>query len=191
MKKIIPCNKKITFNTNIASINSISLEHDESIEEESIVGNLLLNGEYKIYPDTTELEKFEYKIPFSIDFTKNIDLNTINIDIEDFTYEIENNNLNINISLVFEGEEVKQKEENREETIFIEEKESNIENITQTDEIIETNNEEYITYNIHIVKDTDTLEGIIEQYETSLEKIKDINDLSNIKKGDKIIIPSI
>ena len=48
----------------------------------------------------------------------------------------------------------------------------------------------YVTYNIFIVREGDTLESIMEKYNTTEEELKKYNDLSNIKLGDKLIIPS-
>ena len=51
--------------------------------------------------------------------------------------------------------------------------------------------EEYKTYKIYIVKEEDTLSSILESYEVSLEEVKKYNEIEEIKKGDKIIIPYV
>ena len=48
----------------------------------------------------------------------------------------------------------------------------------------------YVSYNIYIVREGDTVDSIIEKYSTSEEELKKYNNLSNLKIGDKIIIPS-
>lgn len=48
----------------------------------------------------------------------------------------------------------------------------------------------YVTYNIFIVREGDTLESIMEKYNITEEELKKYNDLSDIKLGDKLIIPS-
>lgn len=51
--------------------------------------------------------------------------------------------------------------------------------------------ETYSTYHVYIVRDGDTLEGIIQKYGTSLEELEPYNDLQELKLGDKLIIPAI
>lgn len=50
--------------------------------------------------------------------------------------------------------------------------------------------ESYMTYNVFIIREGDTLESIIEKYNVTTEELEKYNDLSNLKLGDKIIIPS-
>ena len=50
--------------------------------------------------------------------------------------------------------------------------------------------EVYVTYNVFIVREGDTLESILEKYNIDLEELKKYNDLSEIKLGDKLIIPN-
>ena len=48
----------------------------------------------------------------------------------------------------------------------------------------------YVSYNVYIIREGDTIEEIINKYNVSEEELKKYNDLSNLKLGDKIIIPS-
>lgn len=52
-------------------------------------------------------------------------------------------------------------------------------------------NETYSTYRICIVKENDTIESIILNYGITKEVLCEYNDISDIKIGDKLIIPSI
>ena len=45
------------------------------------------------------------------------------------------------------------------------------------------------TYHVYIVREGDTLEQIQDKYKTTLELLNQYNDLTEIKLGDKIIIP--
>ena len=54
---------------------------------------------------------------------------------------------------------------------------------------IKNNNDEYITYHIHIVKESETIEVISSMYNSSIDLISEYNDLTNIGIGDKLIIP--
>lgn len=48
---------------------------------------------------------------------------------------------------------------------------------------------EYSTYYIYIIREGDTVDTILTKYNTTKEKLEEYNDLSEIKIGDKIIIP--
>lgn len=50
--------------------------------------------------------------------------------------------------------------------------------------------EVYVTYNIFIVREGDTLDSIIGKYNITKEELEKYNDLSNLQLGDKIIIPN-
>lgn len=50
--------------------------------------------------------------------------------------------------------------------------------------------EVYVTYNVYIVRDGDTLESILDKYNVELDELKKYNDLSELKLGDKLIIPN-
>ena len=52
-----------------------------------------------------------------------------------------------------------------------------------------TEEETFITYKVHIIRDNETVEDIITKYNTSKEELLKYNDLSNIVIGNKIIIP--
>ena len=60
------------------------------------------------------------------------------------------------------------------------------------DEILEQmdTKETYTTYKVYIVRENDSLETIIEKYDTTREILSMYNDLSELKIGDKIMIPS-
>ena len=70
MKKIIPFSKDIEFDTNVAEINSISLEHTLKLKEENLVsGEFIVSGTYKMTDTSLNTDNFEYKIPFDISLT--------------------------------------------------------------------------------------------------------------------------
>ena len=99
-------------------------------------------------------------------------------------------------------EELDTKDEIRKETKKIEEiKEDEEDNkLDKTDEVnkkIKTlfntgsDTEEYITYQIYIIREGDTVESIVAKYDIDVESLKEYNDISDLKLGDKIIIPAI
>lgn len=107
MREIIPFTKEIVFPNNIASITSISLEHEEKIYQGEVSGEFLVYGDYKSHNDTTEKELFKYRLPFSAIIPDNIDYDSVKIDIANFTYDqIESDVLSINIEFLVEGTEI-------------------------------------------------------------------------------------
>ena len=49
----------------------------------------------------------------------------------------------------------------------------------------------YYKYKIYIMREEDTIESVAIKYNVTLDDLKEYNDLANINKGDKIIIPFI
>ncbi len=224
MKKIIPFKKDIIFQTNLAEIVSISLEHTLSVEEEHMIkGNFLISGEYKMLETSVNTDPFSYDLPFVVDLDERYILDKSEVDIDDFYYEIINDNvLSVHIDVVIDGieeKEIKKKEVIMEEKQLVREElpleENNNEVVEQKNEIKEEpkkefqkeekrcieeevsnifnqvdSSETYKSYTIYIVRENDSIESIIEKYGVSKEQLEIYNDLSEIKLGDKIIIPS-
>ena len=114
MKSIVPYEKEIKFGSKIAEICSISLEHELNIQEDELEGNFIITGEYKSHELSINKEKFDYKLPFSVSITDNIVKESVDFEINDFTYEIENDDtLKINIEFTVTALE-QEKEEFRE-----------------------------------------------------------------------------
>ncbi len=219
MKKIVPFKKDIEFDSNIAEISSISLEHTLKLKEENLVsGEFIISGTYKMTEASLNVDPFEYKLPFDISIDKKYDTKNIDVDINDFYYEVINNEiLSISIEVVLDGLEEKPEEE--EEIRMTEEKIETLEDReevdkaedTQTVSTVEENSEEvnreedntvksifegldenerYAVYKVHIVTENDTTESIISEYGITRDELEAYNDLSELKIGDKLIIPS-
>ena len=201
MKEIIPLKKDIVFNTKIGEITDINVEHDYKIKDDLIEGNVSVSGSYKMTEASVIEEEFFYKIPFGVAIPKNINRDTIKIEIDDFKYEINKDILNVNVDLEFScEEEIINNYENEEELNF---EEKNVEinevenEITSNEEInnitnnIVTNDNKYYTYKVYIVRNGDTIESICKKYNVTIDDIKDYNDVTNINVNDKIIIPQI
>lgn len=117
MKKIIPFKKDIKFNTKIFEITSISLEHNLSIESNNIItGEFIVSGDYKMNDSSINTEPFIHGLPFDITLDTKYDMDRINIDIDDFKFEIINEEvLRVNIDVLIEGIEITTLEEDEEE----------------------------------------------------------------------------
>lgn len=197
MNKIVPFKKEIIFKTNLSEITSISLEHTLKVEDYTLSGNFIISGEYKITEQSTDVETFNYEIPFSIAFDPKYILDNATVDINDFYYEIINDRvLSVNIEVLVD--KIEEKEDIMEEIVeeperCVEEEDSIEKEAVEENPINIFNNinieDSYNTYKVYIVREDDTLEKIINKYNTTKEKLEEYNDLSEIKIGNKIIIP--
>ena len=204
MKKTVPLKKELNLKNNIAEIVSISLDHELNLENRIVKGNLFISGSYKINDTSVNTEEFKYNIPVNIEMSDRYNLDNMIIDIDDFYYEIVNNNLlSVSIEIGLDKiEEVlppfKYEEEKVEAVVKKEEKlpKEDMSRIDTTDvknlfENFDDTTETYATYRICIVKESETLESIILKYNVTKEILEQYNDISDIKIGDKLIIPSL
>lgn len=98
MNTKIPFTKDITFEKKVSEITSISLEHEIKVEDSVLKGNFIISGDYKSHEVSVNKEPFSYILPFEIELSRDIDTETIEFMIDDFTYEIiDNTDLRVNI----------------------------------------------------------------------------------------------
>lgn len=255
MKKIVPFKKDINFKTNIAEITSISLEHTLKVEDYLIDGSFNISGEYKMADVSTNTEIFNFDLPFSISIDDKYILDKVEIDIDDFYYEIINNktlvvNIDVSVNNLEEKpliepqlirneidetivketkiEEINKEEKNIKEEeniennkdkinepiendvkeelmeeinpIIIEEPIQKVVKETTEEKIVEirqdnifnsfTDVDSLATYKVYIVREGDMIDGIIEKYGITKEILEKYNNITDIKIGDKLIIPS-
>lgn len=219
MKKTVPLRKELPFKSNLAQIVSIALDQEFSLEDRTVKGNLLISGSYKMNDVSVNTESFSYNIPVNIELSDKYILDDMVIDVDDFYYEIINNNIlsvNIEIGLdkLEEKEEVinpikyepevvekvdKMISDDREEKQEVVEKTESLEKEDRIDvkevktlfDSLDESSETYSTYKVCIVKESDTIESIIMNYGINREILEQYNDISDVKIGDKLIIPSI
>ena len=206
MKKLIPFQKELIFKNYVHEITSISLEHNLKLKEKNqISGEFIISGTYKMTEASINVDPFEYKIPFDISIDKKYDATNIEVDINDFYYELINNEtLSVNIEIIIDGLEEKEeptvpkektitqndkeiKEEIREETQTIEQT-ANDEEITKS--IFENldENERYSVYKVHVITENDTIDSILQKYGITKETLETYNDLNDMQIGNKLII---
>lgn len=213
MKKVIPFKQEIIFQDNLAEITSISLEHQLEIKEHLLTGGFDINGSYKMTLSSTVTEDFSYHLPFEIALDERYILDDATMDIEDFYYEIVNDRvLSIHIEVAIDHLEEKEEEEivmNVEEIEETEEEKELIredisdEHSKEEQRCIEEENplpnvfnsisevETYKSYTVYIVRENDTLEGILTKYGVTKEEVEAYNSLDELKIGDKLIIPNV
>lgn len=122
MKSIVPYTKEIVFDSKIAEICSISLEHEISCNASGIEGNFIVSGEFRSHEVSINKEPFQYKLPFSVEVTDKILEDSVDFEITDFTYEIlKDNILKVNIEFMVSAEEVVEEEPSIDESEEVEE----------------------------------------------------------------------
>lgn len=213
MNITIPFSKDIPFKTKIAEITSISLEQDVSINDSELLGDFIISGEYKNLDVNVDTMPFNFVVPFSVSLDKDIDLETLRYEISDFKYSVKDDDI-LNIEILFhtEADKVYIKHEEIFERlnddlvindVIDELNEEENENIFETtpvsdnrDETISTSlissnefEEDYITYHIHMVKINESVESICSDYKIEKDKLLELNEITNISVGDKLLIP--
>ncbi|HIQ91286.1 MAG TPA: LysM peptidoglycan-binding domain-containing protein [Candidatus Coprosoma intestinipullorum] len=213
MEKIVPFKRDISFETKIAEIRSISLEHTYEIQNNLISGTFIISGNYKLTDTSTNVDPFKFEVPFDISIDSRYELNKATVDINDFFYELINNEvLSVSITLIIDNLEEKEEremEEIQEEKQEVEEiKPVSYEEAEKDDETEEVKpvsaspetvksifdnmdeNEGYVVYKVHIVTENDTVESIMEKYDVTKEALEAYNNLNDLKIGDKLIVPA-
>lgn len=170
MKKIVPFNNTLEFNTDVKEITAISLEPTINKQKDLISGVFYINGEYKITEGTIEKEIFNFELPFDIALSENYKEETLIIDIDDFRYElISDKQLKVNIDLYIDGE-IEEKIEEPKQSVEI------IEPLIRNNNTNDFKNEESI----------DLLEEMLEdKKENNMEEELNINNENiNINSND-------
>ena len=189
MNKIIPFKKDLTFINDIYEITSISLEHNFVVSENEIKGEFIINGDYtkNIIDDK---EPFIFNIPFNAIIDYDFDKDKVKVDIDDFNYKIkENNILEVNINLLIDNI-VKKEEQTTEEVEIINDIDDNREEVTSIFNNFDEKDDKYVTYNVHIFREEDNIDKVLNKYKISKEELSNYNDLEKITIGSKVIIPS-
>lgn len=130
MKQIVPFTKKISFDTSVDEITSISLDKTiKNIEDSIISGVFDLYLEYKESDISVNVLKYSSSIPFDIDIDSKYSLKNVKVDIDDFYYEIDDDDVVLHIDVLIDNleyveeelESIITKHEDREEPVVVEE----------------------------------------------------------------------
>ena len=211
MKNIIPFKKDIIFKTKLEEITSISLENTLKMIDGVIEGNFIIDGEYK-ENDNSDSEPFNLEIPFKSVMDERFKTDKAIIDIDDFYYEItKDNTLTISIDVlvdkleekpliklddIFDEDKIEEKKDNVKAEIREDSEEINENNNTLVKDKITTifntdnSDDSYVTYNVYILRNNDNVDTILDKYKITKEELEKYNDLSDLKVGDKLLIPN-
>lgn len=105
VNKAYEITKEFLFKTNIYEITSISIEDNYDIDGSNIEGDFIVSGDYRLHEISINKDDFSFKIPFSHEIDKNINLDTIELEITDFSYDFKNGDeLTIHLEYTISGE---------------------------------------------------------------------------------------
>ena len=106
MSEAFVVERDFLFKDSIFEITSISVENDEDINGSNLEGDFIISGDYRLHEISINKEDFSFKLPFTHEIRSNINLDTVNLEITDFTYELNNNDeLHVHIEYIVSGEQ--------------------------------------------------------------------------------------
>lgn len=178
--------------SNSINVEIINFVYDYSKDE------LIVNIEYEISGDRKDVLEFDTEESLD-EFLKNREVDIIDTrieEIEDKEVEIISSSKNKelkedrNIEEIFDNIISNTKENNiiEDKTINIETKEESIKSEDIVNSFSNYDNN-YITYKVYKLSEIDTIESIVMKFHTSIDELKEYNDLSNLSTNSKIIIP--
>ena len=86
MRQTIPFKKNLVLNNKFDNITSLTLEHDYLVDEDAVKGEFIINGTYHATEASLIDEDFYQKLPFEIALSDRIIKDSINLTIDDFSY---------------------------------------------------------------------------------------------------------
>lgn len=106
MNEVFTLDKEFLFKSSIYEISSISIEQNSDVNGTYLEGEFIVSGTYRLHEISINKEDFSFKIPFKHELRSNIDLDTINLDINDFTYDFKSpDELDIHIEYLLTAKE--------------------------------------------------------------------------------------
>ena len=167
--------------------------------------DITLDPRYDISTVKADIDDFYYDIINNDTLSVNIDLfieaeylseditkkeDTLEEEIENEEIEevrVEDNDVKEDIQVL---DEKKEEIIDKIDTGEVKEETRDNDNITASDLFSNLDDSEtYTTYYVYIVKEEDTIDKILVKYGITKDAFEDYNDITNIKPGDKVIIP--
>lgn len=161
--------------------------------------DITLDPRYDVNTVKSDIEDFYYDVINSDTLKVNIDLF---IEAEYLPEPIKKENEEPEVIDILPEDENRKinketEKDGKEESLFEEEDivENPIEENEESEEIATDlfsnldNSETYVTYYVYIVKEDDNIDKILNKYGITKEQLEDYNDITDVKVGDKLIIP--
>lgn len=188
MKQIVPFTRKISFDTSVDEITSISLDKTiKNIEDSIISGVFDLYLEYKESDISVNTLKYTSTIPFDIDVDSKYSLKNVKVDIDDFYYEIEDDDVVLHIDLLVDNLEYAEEELESIITKHDEREDDELDKIFDEEEIDDTKLDD--KEDVKLEEDDRKKEEIkpLDKEEQKEKEDKTVNKEEDLKKVDEVI----
>ncbi|NLL02111.1 MAG: LysM peptidoglycan-binding domain-containing protein [Mollicutes bacterium] len=223
MNEVYVIDKEFLFKNSVHSITSISIEHEQKLENSHLIGEFIISGDYRLHEVSINREDFSFRVPFDVEIKSNVNLDSVELEITDFSYNINEDELAVHVEYLVTGEQnliefveesdledflknndaeivnlseqIRYEEEPKEEKISDLIKDESSEERDHIDEVDKETiidnvkaEENFVTYHIHTVLPSDTIESICSQYNISLNDLKKLNNVDELTINMKLII---
>lgn len=105
MNEVYVLDKEFLFKNNVYAITSISIEHNYDIENGNVVGDFIISGDYHLHEVSINKEDFSFKVPFNTELRSNLNLDSVEVEITDFTYTADGDELSVHVEYQITGEQ--------------------------------------------------------------------------------------
>lgn len=119
----------------ISEVTSISLETDYDVNETSVIGKFTIEGSYKTHGLCLNQEEINFDIPFEYPLKEDTLVDSVKVEVTDFTYNIEADTLCVNIDyeVIYDLEEISDEKDLEELDRFIKSHEVDLINLSEDD----------------------------------------------------------
>ena len=189
MKQIVPFTRKISFDTSVDEITSISLDKTiKNIEDSIISGVFDLYLEYKESDISVNTLKYTSTIPFDIDVDSKYSLKNVKVDIDDFYYEIEGDDVILHIDLLVDNLEYVDEELESIITKHDEREDDELDKIFDEEEIDDTKLDDKEDVKLDDDRKIDEIKPLDKEEQKEKED-KTVNKEEDLKKVDEVVKP--
>ena len=105
MNEVFVLDKEFLFKSNIYEITNISIEHNYDLSGSKCEGEFVISGDYRLHEVSVNKEDFNFKIPFEIPLRSNVNLDSVEVEVNDFTYDVEGDVLGVHVEYQVSGEQ--------------------------------------------------------------------------------------
>ena len=105
MNEVFILDHEFSFDSTIHEITSISIEQRYDVDRARCYGEFIISGDYRLHEISVNRENFSFKLPFETDVRNNVNLDSLEVEIHDFTYEAVEDTLSVHIEYNVKGEQ--------------------------------------------------------------------------------------
>jgi len=105
MNEVFILEHVFSFDNHIHEVTSIAIEHKFDVEAGRCVGEFIISGDYRLHEVSINKEDFNFKLPFETEVRNNINLDSLEVEINDFTYELKEDTLSVHVEYSIRAEQ--------------------------------------------------------------------------------------